>query len=79
MTYMINFFDDTAERPGEVDIDMNSQDLTVDNVPAENPNVENVEQPQPELRMDLTDDLLYLVRSALQFCFISIRSQCGEN
>jgi hypothetical protein len=76
---MINFFDDTAERPEEGDIDMNSQDLTVKNVPqAENPNVENVEQPQPELRMDLTDDLLYLVRSTLKFCFISIRSQCGR-
>lgn len=73
----ISFFDDTAERPGEGDIDMNSQDLTGEKVPqAENPNVGNVEQPQLELRMDLTDDLLYLVCSALKFGFLSIRSQC---
>lgn len=72
MDYMIGSCDDIVERQDEaggVGIDTNSQDLTGEKVAqAENPNVGNAEQPLPELRMDLTDDLLYLVCPALKFC-----------
>lgn len=69
MDYMIGSCDDIVERQDEaggVGIDTNSQDLTGEKVAqAENPNVGNAEQPLPELRMDLTDDLLYLIFSFL--------------
>lgn len=72
MDYLISLCDDIVERQdeaGEGGIDTNSQDLTGEKVAqAENPNVGNDEQPLPELRMDLTDDLLYLVCPALKFC-----------
>ncbi|KAJ3702504.1 hypothetical protein LUZ61_006209 [Rhynchospora tenuis] len=69
MNYLLNFSDDAVERQdeaGDGGIDLTTQDLTNENVPdAENPDVGNVEQPQSELRMDLTDDLLYLIFSFL--------------
>ncbi|KAJ4796651.1 F-box family protein-like protein [Rhynchospora pubera] len=69
MNYLHNLPYDDVERQdeaGDGGIDMATHDLTDENVPdAENPNVGNVEQPQSELRMDLTDDLLYLIFSFL--------------